>query len=55
MRSILLTVPGERVMRPDFGCEIWHVMTGAMDTAALERAEVSVLEAMVRWESRVGR
>ena len=53
MRSILLTMPGERVMRPDFGCEIWHVMAAAMDAAALERAEASVLDAMVRWEPRV--
>ena len=53
MRAILLTVPGERVMRPDFGCEIWHVMAAAMDAAALERAEASVLDAMVRWEPRV--
>ncbi len=53
MRGILATLPGERVMRPDFGCEIWRLMTGTMDAAAHERAATAVLDAMVRWEPRV--
>jgi phage baseplate assembly protein W len=53
MRAILLTVPGERVMRPDFGCDIWRHLTGAMDAPALERAKACVHDAVVRWEPRV--
>lgn len=40
-------------MRPDFGCDIWRHLTGAMDAPALERAKESVHDAMVTWEPRI--
>lgn len=50
---ILSTSPGERLMRPDFGCGV-HDLVFQANTAAL-RGEVEVLvrEALVRWEPRI--
>ena len=53
MRAVLSTVPGERVMRPDFGCEIWRMMADPMDASGLGRVEASVRDAIVTWEPRV--
>lgn len=50
---IINTVPGERVMRPDFGCEIHSLIFAPanFETAAL--AELYVREALERWEPRI--
>ena len=49
---ILSTAPGERVMRPDFGCGI-HDLVFQPNTAALRGlVQVKVREALVRWEPR---
>ena len=50
---IIHTVPGERVMRPDFGCEIHSLIfwPANFQTAAL--AERYVREALERWEPRI--
>lgn len=50
---IINTVPGERVMRPDFGCEIHSLIFSPanFETAAL--AELYVREALTRWEPRI--
>jgi uncharacterized protein len=50
---ILSTAPGERVMRPDFGCGI-HDLVFQPNTATLRGAvEVQVRDALVRWEQRI--
>jgi phage baseplate assembly protein W len=50
---ILSTAPGERVMRPDFGCGI-HDLVFQPNTAALRGAvQARVREALVRWEPRI--
>jgi phage baseplate assembly protein W len=50
---ILGTAPGERVMRPDFGCGI-NELVFRPNTAALRGAvRASVREALVRWEPRI--
>lgn len=50
---ILGTAPGERVMRPDFGCGI-HDLVFQPNTAALRGAvAVRVRDALVRWEPRI--
>lgn len=53
MRLILATSPGERSMRPEFGCRIHdHVFAGAdVQTASVIAAEVEA--ALLRWEPRV--
>ncbi len=49
---ILSTAPGERVMRPDFGCGV-HDLVFQPNSAALRGAvQVKVREALVRWEPR---
>src|SRR4051812_19213699 len=50
---ILGTAPGERAMRPDFGCGI-HDLVHLPNTAALRGlTEQRVREALTRWEPRV--
>jgi phage baseplate assembly protein W len=50
MLAILATTPGERVMRPDFGCRLWHHLDDSPDVEAIADA---VREALVQWEPRV--
>lgn len=50
---ILETAPGERVMRPDFGCGIHELAFAAMDSTTLERVRSLVVEALRRFEARV--
>lgn len=50
---ILATAPGERLMRPDFGCGI-HDLVFEPNTAALHgMITARVEEALVRWEPRI--
>jgi phage baseplate assembly protein W len=50
---ILSTAPGERQMRPEFGCGI-HDLVFAANTAALRGlVQQQVREALVRWEPRI--
>lgn len=53
MRLILATAPGERPMRPEFGCGIHdHVFDSAgAESAAAIAAEV--IDSLRRWEPRV--
>jgi uncharacterized protein len=53
LRLILATAPGERVMRPDFGCAIWDQLFAAADPNTLGLMEQAVREAVGRWEPRV--
>ena len=50
---ILGTAPGERVMRPDFGCGIHELVFEVMDVATLTRVETAVRDAMIRYEARI--
>jgi phage baseplate assembly protein W len=50
---ILATAPGERVMRPDFGCGI-HQYVFALDNATtIGQVTKAVREALIRWEPRI--
>lgn len=51
--SILSTAPGERVMRPDFGCDIHAFVFASLDTTTLSLIRSAVEEALVRWEPRI--
>jgi phage baseplate assembly protein W len=53
IRIVLGTAPGERVMRPDFGCDIHTLVFIAMDSATLGRVEASVRDALTRYEARI--
>lgn len=50
---ILGTSPGERVMRPDFGCGIQEMVFAVIDNASLTRIANLVREALVRYEARI--
>lgn len=50
---ILSTKRGERVMRPEFGCDIYNYAFGTMDYTTLCLMENAVAEALIRWEPRI--
>jgi uncharacterized protein len=50
---ILGTSPGERVMRPEFGCGIWELVMEANTAQLHGRVQARVREALVRWEPRI--
>lgn len=53
IRVILSTAPGERVMRPDFGCGIHSYAFAAVDTTRLTLIEDEVRDALITWEPRI--
>jgi uncharacterized protein len=50
---ILSTAPGERPMRPEFGCEVHDLIFDSIDAATVGRMETAVRTALDRWEPRV--
>ena len=50
---ILSTAPSERLMRPEFGCEIWHLLFEPVTSELLGRMKSAVVRAVDRWEPRV--
>jgi phage baseplate assembly protein W len=50
---ILETAPGERVMRPNFGCGIHELVFTAVDSTAIQRIRSEVEEALRRCEARI--
>jgi uncharacterized protein len=50
---ILATAPGERAMRPDFGCGIHRLVFELSDASTASRAREDVRSALVRWEPRI--
>lgn len=53
IRIILGTAKGERLMRPDFGCDIHDHVYAATTPATLNLIETDVRRALVRWEPRI--
>jgi phage baseplate assembly protein W len=53
IRIILMTAPGERVMRPEFGCRIHELVFAPHDAATESLAAYYVQEALERWEPRI--
>jgi uncharacterized protein len=50
---LLTTVPGERVMRPDYGCPLDRLMFAPNDATTAGLAIHYVRRAITRWEKRV--
>jgi phage baseplate assembly protein W len=50
---ILGTSPGERVMRPDFGCGIHDMVFGVNNAATASAVAGAVREALAVWEPRI--
>lgn len=53
IRVVLLTAPGERLMRPAFGCRIWDFMFEPVTANLLGRISEAVREALAQWEPRI--
>ncbi len=53
IRLILSTAPGERPMRPDFGCAIHDFVFAPADAATAGQIAFEVRTALDRWEPRV--
>jgi phage baseplate assembly protein W len=50
---ILSTAPGERVMRPDFGCGIADLVFGVNNAGTATAVASAVREALAIWEPRI--
>jgi uncharacterized protein len=50
---ILSTAPGERPMRPEFGCGVPDFVFDTIDAATVGRLETEVRSALDRWEPRI--
>lgn len=53
IRIIIETAPGERVMRPDFGCGIHELVFAPMDSETLQRVRSVIEDALRRYEARI--
>jgi len=52
MRMVLVTAPGERVMRPQFGCRIWDLLYEPINANTLGLMAEAVRDALSQWEPR---
>ena len=50
---ILGTSPGERLMRPEFGCRVHELVFDSVDALTAGRSEHEVRVALDRWEPRI--
>jgi hypothetical protein len=50
---LLTTIPGERVMRPDYGCDLYRLLFSPNDDTTAGLAIYYVRRAVERWEPRV--
>ena len=50
---ILGTAPGERPMRPEFGCGVHDFVFDTIDAGTVARMETEIRGALDRWEPRV--
>lgn len=53
IRVVLLTAPGERLMRPQFGCRIWDLLFEPVTANLLGLISEAVRDALAQWEPRV--
>ena len=50
---VLMTAPGERLMRPQFGCRIWELLFEPITANLLGLIAAAVREALAQWEPRI--
>lgn len=53
IRVIVSTSPGERPMRPDFGCRIHDFVFAPADSTTADAMSAEVTNALTRWEHRI--
>jgi hypothetical protein len=50
LKNLILTRKGERLMQPEFGCDVWRVLFEQMDGNVIETSiETSILDAVSIW------
>jgi uncharacterized protein len=49
IRQVLLTNPGERINRPEFGCEIRRMLFAPNSVVGANLAQVSIFQALEKW------
>lgn len=49
VKQVLLTNPGERINRPDFGCGLRRMVFAPNSDAAASLLKVTILQALDRW------
>jgi phage baseplate assembly protein W len=50
---ILATAPGERLMRPNFGCGLHDLVFSVNDASTIGRVKTEVWDSLVLWEPRI--
>ncbi len=50
---VLATIPGERPMRPEFGCDLHDLVFDTIDAAMVGRMDMAIRAALDRWEPRI--
>jgi phage baseplate assembly protein W len=53
IRLIVGTAPGERPMRPEFGCAIHNFILNSVDINVAGQIAYEVRESLLRWEPRI--
>lgn len=53
IKIIIWTAKGERIMRPDYGCDLERYLFESNDDATLRLIESEILESIMMWEPRV--
>lgn len=53
IKIILMTKKGERMMRPDFGCNIHKYMFDILDVTTIRQIELEIEESIRQWEYRI--
>ncbi len=53
IQLILRTRPGERVMRPTFGCNLQRFVFSEMNYTVMQEIEGEVRQALILWEPRI--
>jgi phage baseplate assembly protein W len=53
IQIVLLTAPGERLMRPQFGCRIWDLLFEPVTPNLLGLISEAVRDALAQWEPRI--
>jgi phage baseplate assembly protein W len=53
MRLVLATAPGERPMRPEFGCAVHELVFAPVNDRTVGRIRYEVRSCLDRWEPRI--
>lgn len=53
IQLVLMTAPGERLMRPEFGCRIWDLLFEPVTGNLLGLIAEAVRDALAQWEPRI--